>query len=75
MVPRNNKEDILESNIKPKNIRKVVVSIIPTSTVVKTENIYYPYFMIELSGEGGKTRKIFIDAVSGFEDEELAKAV
>jgi hypothetical protein len=73
--PRKNKEMILESSYVLKQIQKVLTGLVPKSRIVKSESLFYPYFMVEVAGEGNKPRKILIDAVSGNEDKLLSNRI
>jgi DNA-binding MarR family transcriptional regulator len=75
MVHRDNREQVLEPHYLQKQIGKVLVNIIPGSKLIKSKEIYYPYFKVELLGKGNKHRIILIDAVSGSEDKLLADCV
>jgi DNA-binding transcriptional ArsR family regulator len=68
MIPRASKEIILKPQFTLKQVQKVMNCLIPRSRIVDSEDVYYPFFMIELSTGASKHRKLFIDAVSGQED-------
>lgn len=69
--PRKNQETILESQFSLKQVQKLLEGLIPGLRITSSENIYYPYFLIELVSEGDKQRNLFIDAVTGTDDKIL----
>ncbi|UCH88129.1 MAG: DUF835 domain-containing protein [Thermoplasmata archaeon] len=71
MKPRRGQETILQSHFDLKKVQKILVNIVPNSKIVKSENIFYPYFMVELTSKDNKSRTVLIDAVSGVEDKVL----
>jgi len=74
-VQRENKEMVLPSTYYQKQIEKLLESMMPGVRVVKSENIYYPFFMVDILGRSREPRKLLIDAVTGKEDKVLSKAL
>jgi hypothetical protein len=71
-------EEVLKSQVKIKDIEKIVEILAPRSKILGTETIHYPYFKIFIRGQApgkGGTRILILDAISGKEDKQLSEIV
>jgi hypothetical protein len=65
-------KDIITSQFKIKDLEKILFSIKPGTRLVSDEEIYYPYFKVDIVGKQGP-RTIMLDSVSGSQDKILTE--
>jgi hypothetical protein len=64
--------DILPPHYKLKELEKLLSNLSPGARIVKTENVFYPYFEVRIIGRSGP-RIVLLDAVSGAVDKYLTE--
>jgi hypothetical protein len=65
-------KDIISSQYKLKDLEKLLLSLKPGTRLVSDEEVYYPYFKIDIIGKQGP-RTVMLDSVSGSQDKILTE--
>ena len=65
-------DEIMEPNYKLTELEKLVSNLLPGTRIVNSEEVYYPYFQLDIVGKAGP-RNVLLDAVTGGSDKTLTE--
>jgi hypothetical protein len=67
-------KEVIQSRFKLSELEKLVKNLIPGTRIISTQEIFYPYFELNILGRGGQ-RTILMDAVTGDNDKLLTSTM
>lgn len=65
---------VLDSRFKLSEFKKWISNISPGTRIISSQEVYYPYFKLEIIGRKGP-RVLFLDAISGDNDKLLSDII
>ena len=65
---------VLDSKFKLSEFKKWISNISPGTRIISSQEVYYPYFKLEIIGKEGP-RVLFLDAISGDNDKLLSDII
>jgi hypothetical protein len=65
-------DQVLKPRFKLAELEKLVAELSPGTRIISVEEVYYPYFELDIMGKSGP-RVVLLDAVTGSNDEILSE--
>jgi hypothetical protein len=62
--------NVLPSQFKLSDLEKLLNTIVPGTRIISSEEVYYPYFRLEIIGKTGP-RTVILDSITGSQDKTL----